>query len=364
MKKTTLYGLFVVFALGFYSCETDIDVNADFEDIPVVVATIDPAESTHYIKITKAFLQDGVNAIDLAADADNFNYGADELDVVVEEYTSSNVLVNDYTLTRTENEIIKDPGIFDNSTNVLYKFDESAINQSNTYRLKIFNKTLSKEISAETEIVKDIVIVNPNNQSKTSFFSGTPSTGNYTDQTFEVRSGADVGRIAATLIFNYTEHYTAASGLSPVQKSIRMSLGEKKTTSNVGDETFMFDMSGEIFFGNVTSNTSSPSSISFFSHRELDRLSVEFTVAGTELNTFMEVSEPSNNVNQEKPAYTNIVNGLGIFSSRTKTLVTSTAGSGTSQDINLTSDTMRKLNSLGLGFCFGITTTTSLFGCP
>ena len=45
---------------------------------------------------------------------------------------------------------------------------------------------------------------------------------------------------------------------------------------------------------------------------------VEFilSVAGEDLNTYMEVNEPSSSIVQDKPEYTNIENGIGVFSSR------------------------------------------------
>jgi hypothetical protein len=39
-------------------------------------------------------------------------------------------------------------------------------------------------------------------------------------------------------------------------------------------------------------------------------------VAATELSTFLEVHEPSSSLVQEKPEYSNIENGIGIFSAR------------------------------------------------
>ena len=72
MKK-----LLSIAALGsilmFSSCETDIDVNADYQDITVVYGLVNPNDTNHYIKINKAFLGEG-SALDLAADANNFNY--------------------------------------------------------------------------------------------------------------------------------------------------------------------------------------------------------------------------------------------------------------------------------------------------
>jgi hypothetical protein len=46
------------------------------------------------------------------------------------------------------------------------------------------------------------------------------------------------------------------------------------------------------------------------------------SVAAADLNTYMEVNEPSNSIIQERPEYTNIDNGTGIFSSRYRNIRT------------------------------------------
>jgi hypothetical protein len=45
---------------------------------------------------------------------------------------------------------------------------------------------------------------------------------------------------------------------------------------------------------------------------------LEFIVNATtnEMNTYISVNQPSNTITQERPQYTNITNGIGIFSSR------------------------------------------------
>ena len=48
-----------------------------------------------------------------------------------------------------------------------------------------------------------------------------------------------------------------------------------------------------------------------------DSVEYIFTVASEELSNYIEVTNPSNTIVQEKPIYTNISNGIGIFSSRT-----------------------------------------------
>ena len=198
-----LYSFLFLMIIGFSSCETDIDINAEYADIPVVYGAINPSDSVHYIKINKAFLG-STSALDLAADANNFNYPAGELIVTIDEHGQNGSFVKSSTLTRTVNEVPKDPGIFDNNTTVLYKFVETSINRDGMYKLKIVNTVLDKEITAETEIVNNYVMSNPVSKGqKFSFWIGNLSTGTPNDRVIGVTTGKDIGRMAAKFIFNY-----------------------------------------------------------------------------------------------------------------------------------------------------------------
>lgn len=349
--------LLVVFGLAsvisFSSCETDIDVNADYEDITLVYGAINPQDTTHYIKINKAFLGE-TNALDLAANADNFTYAQDEISVAVEEYNSDNNLVKTHSVTRTVNEIPKEAGIFDNSTNVLYKFTENNVDRNNTFRLRIFNSSLNKEITAETKIVQPITVSTPKG-SKFQFWNGSVATGNPITKLVGASTGANIGRVEAKIIFNYIEHPLSSTGKPSVAKSLEMSLGESFATTSQGGELFEWELTGETFFDNIQSAIDPITTADSLSHRELDNISMQFLVAGTELHTYMVVTEPSTSVNQDKPKYTNVENGIGIFSAREYVLWESTIDPQTQNQINIQNSTISYLQSMNRGFCFGTT---------
>ena len=352
MNKITFSTLLLA-TIILFSCETKVDINADYKDITVVYGAIDPNpnDTTHYIKVNRAFLQDGVSATELAGNSDNFNYPADEISVTVQEISSvSGNVVNTYNLTRTIKEVPKNPGIFANDVNVLFKFT-ATINRNNLYKLKIYNNKLDKEITSETKIVGTNTVTVPTLNQKIAFWNGDVVSGDYLSRSISFTTGKNIGRVEARLVFNYTDYFTPASGLDSIPRRIVMPLGEKKTiNSSTGNEVLEWTMEGATFFSNVTANT--PTTLDFLSHREIGNVSMEFIVTGTELNIFMEVNEPSNNVNQEKPAYTNINNGLGVFSSRETYNWISTVDPQTG-NINLTAPTILKLKSLGLSYCFG-----------
>jgi len=353
MKKINFY-LFITLLLAFFSCSTDIEVNAPYEDITVVYGMIDPADSIHYIKVNKAFIG-ASSAIDLAADADNFNYANGVLEVTVEEYNEESLLKT-HVLTRVEDEVIKNQGIFDNTGNVLYKFIDPAINEANTYKLKVVNKELNKVVRSETDIVNNYK--SGGNIRGFSFYAND----SYFTQQITLVVGSNVGRVEAVLNFHYTEYYTTASGLLPVEKTVVMPIGEKEATSSTVTELLEWEMKGESFYQKIETAVPLPSEVPFFSHRHVNDITIDYKIAGTELSTFMKVSAPSNSVNQEKPNYTNIDNGIGIFSSRT-TMVDTPSDVSPSHAVNITPGSIEQLTTLGRGFCFGAASPTSTFGC-
>jgi len=344
MNKLSI-GVVLLIVIGFFSCNTDVDVNADPSDITVVYGMLDPLDTVHYIKINKAFLGEG-NALDLANDASHFNYADGELSVTVD----GNGKV--HTLTRVTNEIPKDAGVFDNTTNVLYKFTEPLINRDSVYTLKIENTQIDKEITAKTNIVDSIKISVPQTF---EFWNGT---NKYLNEDCFVSLGDNIGRVQVWFVFNYIEHYTNGKDSLPVK--LRINLGEQKTTSSANN-MLTFTIKGNSIFENIIANVSDPINIPHFSHRELDLASIESSFGGTELSTYMEANAPSTTVNQDKPNYTNITNGIGIFSSRSKHEFKSAFNPAAR--MNYYTFTIAKLSELGLGFCWA-TGSTATAPCP
>lgn len=349
MNKLSIYALLLL-TISFVSCETDIEVNAEPTDITVVYGLIDPLDTVHYVKINKAFLGEG-NANDLAADASNYDYDENELNVIVRGDNKS------YSLTRVTDEFVKEDGVFDSKTNVLYKFTEPNINKNEIYHIEIDNVKLNKQITAKTDIVGYIGVDSPKESNNFIFWSGTASTGNDVQQTVSVTAGESIGRVQAFLIFNYIEYYTTASGIAPVEKKVYMNLGEK-TTAGASAGKLNFLVKGNSFFSNLSANVPDPSTIANFSHREMAGLSIELSVAGNDLSTYMEAKAPSTTVNQNKPSFTNITNGIGIFSSRSKLYWVSLKDAD--DGLNMDTDTKRYLGTLGLGFCLGYHSTATV----
>ena len=368
MTKKLLY-LFFLGSIFLTSCETEVDTIAEYKDITVVYGLLNPNETDHYIRITKAFSGEG-NANDMANDANNFYYADGEISVTIDEYDASE-FKRSFPLTRVDVSsnippIPKDDGVFDNSVNILYKFVEPNLKQDYTYKLKIVNNKLGKEITSETKIANDPSLSNEAqfavNRIKLANSDGTSLT-----HSFSIKPGLNSGRIRVNFIFNYNEHYTDTN-IIPKPMKVKISLGEQKTTSNDGGEVLVYTLEGNNFFSALQNNI--PATVPNLKSRSISNATLEIIAAGIDLSTYIAVNEPSVSVNQTKPEFTNLTNALGVFSSRNITTVYSSTflgqplsvenqyGFNNDGQVNYDNDTKKKILTMGLEFCDPLNVST------
>jgi hypothetical protein len=351
MKNNLIYFSAFIGLFSLYSCETEIEPNAEYKDVAVVYGLLNPNDTNHYIKITKAFSGKG-NANDLAANASNFNYADGELEVKIDEYNASDVFVKSFVLARTVNEIPKDNGIFSNTTNVLYKFTEANLKSDFIYKLNIRNKALDKDITSETKIANNPIM--PNVQDiNTGRIKLANTNGTSLTHIFAIKPSLNSGRVKVNFIFSYGEHYTDTA-IAPVTKQVKISLGEQKTTSNEGGDVLFYSLEGANFFSAL--RAAIPASVPNLKSRRINNGILEVIVAGTDLSTYIAVNEPSNSVNQNKPEFSNLTNALGVFSSRNTKLFKpqspqSVYGFDLDGRVNYDDNTLKVLLAMGLEFC-------------
>ena len=78
-------------ALFLVSCSTDVDIYADYKDIPVVYGLIESTADTNYVKITKSYCgsnDNPINALEVAPIYDSSNYPG-KLNAYIVELKSS-----------------------------------------------------------------------------------------------------------------------------------------------------------------------------------------------------------------------------------------------------------------------------------
>jgi hypothetical protein len=307
----------------FYSCDSTLNVNAPWKDITVVYGLLNQNDSIHYLKITKAFLGEG-NALIFSKIPDSSNYPG-RLDVRIEEWKMSydnngNVYDSQFikaipfdTATITNKE--KGDSIFYYPDQLIYKSGiTSKLNPDNTYKLYIKDNLTGKEITAETVLIQKLTeITKPlPAPARASFNPGTKNQIIWVT----VKGGKRYQFVARF-------HYLEVSKTDTSDKKSKfvdwVIFNDYKTNNTKGGEDVTQVYSSDAFYtviGNGIHKNIKDENLSDNYTRAAYKMEYIFTIAADDMNTYMEVTEPSSTIVQEKPPFTNIVNGIGLFSAR------------------------------------------------
>jgi hypothetical protein len=303
MKKLTLLIIVFIGLIMFNSCDNDVDINADYKDIVVVYGLLDPHENGTYLKINKAFLGPD-NALTMAKIPDSSQF-LQKLSVIITEENTSNVYTFD-TITISN----KEDGVFYNPYQQLY-YHPFIPAPDTKYTLKIMYN--NAEITSETYSIEDF---NTGDITKPGFAKAITFIYDQVSPVIWFRQDR-APRYDVTIRFSWKEIWEGQA--DTVYRSIDWFKDIQKATTGEEVETFY---SANTFYNAL--ETYVPYDDAATEAKVLERYFglVEFIIeaGGTELNTYMEVNEPSSSIVQERPQYTNVENGIGLFSARARAI--------------------------------------------
>lgn len=303
MKK--LIRLFLLFITPFLlvSCETDFDVIAEYKEVAIVYGLLDQTDSVHYLRINKAFLGKG-NSITYAQIADSSSFGADITVKLIESGSNQEILFDTVTLYN------KQPGEF-YSPGQLFYTSTAVLDESKTYELKVESKKTSYSVDSKTSLVHDFFVTKPAGGTKTINFKRALTQ----QMKFSWQNAENGKRYLFRLFYNYKE--LNSSGDTTYRK-IEWIFPERisDNTDGTGESEVVY--LNEDFFKLCESKI--PYADAATEDAVIKRFSstcnIEVIAIGDEFNTYLEANGPTTGVLMEKPNYSNITNGLGLFSSR------------------------------------------------
>lgn len=334
--------LLISFVIIFSSCSTKVELNAPWKENMVIYGLLDQSKPIQYINITKAFLGEG-DALEMAKIGDSIYYNPTELTVTLEEMkggvaVSSEILkpVSFYT---------KESGLFNSDSAALYKAIKK-LNPNNDYRLTVVNNKTGFIASANTPLVKSevlgrLITFNLYENVIDSSFSLVRENGLYITNKIIDWIAYENGKVYQPVIrFNYIESDNA--NFSGAQsKYVDWFMPQVRlTTSQSTGSRLESNFGGEEFYSYLKVKIPNDGKI-----RRAGKLQFILNVGGEELDLYYQINKPSTGINQEKPSYTNVTNGYGIFSCRYQS---------TPQRLNLSNSSLDKLINgeltSGLGF--------------
>jgi hypothetical protein len=285
---------------GLASCTNDLVVIAPYRDIPVVYCVLNPNDSVHYLRLEKSFIGEA-NAFDMAQETDSIYYpGA----TVFLERWAGNEMKERVEFERAP-LAPRDPGIFTENPNYLYR-SAAPVKASSEYRLNISIPSTGAQVTAGTYTISGFKVIRPEAYKKNLPFS---SYDNYLSVEW---LSAPYTRIY-NLVIRF--HYLEVKLADTVNLTADWQIGHFVSESGVGGEVMDADILQRNFYKWLGNKLKEPPATI---HRLADKKAIDFifTVGGEELYTYMEIYKEDIGILKEKPVFTNIVNGIGIFSSR------------------------------------------------
>ena len=329
------------FIVVFNSCSTDVDIYADYKDIPVIYAMLNYKSDTNYVKITRAFCgtnDNPINASEVALIYDSSNYD-EKLDVRLVEYESRSG--NHYE--PTHRELIldtltihnKDEGVFYSPDQTVYYTVEplriGTNQQKYKYRL-VAVKPDGDTVTALTTMVggEDFAIVSG---SANFQIAETDAMGSLL---FRADGVALLYEVA--MQFNYREQHI---GQAMKYRNVSRSFGTKplseftkvENTENTYYETYslnwLFNALANAIGNDTVVNPNHPNVV-----RYIDDFVITICAAGEDLYYYYLANEAlESSPSGPFSAYSNIDGGFGLFSSRTAIKKTIRLSSWTKRDL-------------------------------
>jgi len=332
MKSFRLPFFLVGIALIAFSCSTEVELNAPYKSTTVIFGLLDPQADTQWVKVNKTFLGDG-NNFDYALVRDSSEYDFSEFKrLVIEERVNGNV-VNEFPLLEKEITNKDINGIFYAPTQTVYYYvtPTDGMNPDADYRL-ICDFHNRQDVSATTNLVKSEAVSFQIPQQGSSLTlaqtTGTGVTVNYNDNVTMKWTPVENAEIYdISLRFNYLEKRYSdlqhTNLISETEQFVDWNIGQftsENLPSQGGYLTLQFN--AEPFFSYIGSVVPTDPfvirEIGYFDGTKTRCFEINMALANDQLRTYFEVNSPVTGVIQERPTYTNVNNGLGLFGSRSR----------------------------------------------
>lgn len=301
-----LLAICFVFMIG--SCDTDFDLNNDWEEIAVVYSLLDQSSERQYVRVGKAFLGES-NAFDMAAESDSINF--ENATVVLNSYSEGNLVENieltKVDATTTDLHPDKEEGIFANVPYILYHTDEE-LNENYTYEV-VVTTDQGEEVKAQTELVSDFVLLDPQ--------EGTDINLLTDNRPIKWKKAGNAGIYGLDINFTYREEANNDPSDFEIKTVVYPLFANFKDEEDFG-EVLEFDFFPDDMLTYIAGTIGEEGSENF--KRLFQSLTYTYYAGNGDLTNYFDVATSNRtgvgSSGQAKPIYTNIEGGVGLVAAR------------------------------------------------
>ena len=310
MKRVYLL-LCLPFLALLFSCSTDVDLYADYNEKPIIYGLLDARADTNFIKITRAFYVEG-NANQVALNPDSSNYPG-KLDVRLVEYCNGDSIREIILDTVTIHD--KAQGVFYAPSQKLYYTTEplSKNGSTNKYSYKLKVALPDRLLTAKAELVGNdgfgmqSLAVNFSKE----YFNTIP-------REFLFRPAINANFYEVNMTFTFMEQRTPDDDSVP--RTMRWYVGryyDYDLSHNMEFNSYVFFYRPEDFYAKLKEFLGADTAIVGLKRFIGDYpVEVIITAGGDELGQYIHNNDPSLGFSPGENEFSLIDGGYGVFSSR------------------------------------------------
>ena len=327
MKRRLLL-LCIPFAVMFYACSTDIDLYADYKEIPIIYGILDAKADTNYVKITRLMSVEG-DAYLTATNPDS-SYSPGKLDVRIVEYCNGDSIREIILDTITIHN--KEQGVFYAPDQKLYytteKLNLNAPKKHYSYCLKV--------------VLPDRLLTSKADMVGNSGFSAQSLAVNFSKAYFGMASRKFLFRPATNAtIYQVKMSFTFLEQRTPDDDSVpRTMYWDVGSFSNdfffysTDGDAYVFPYRPEAFYDKLKEFIGGDTAVAGLKRYIGDYpVEVSITAGGEHLRQYIYNNDVSGGFITGDPEFALIDGGFGVFSSRTTTRKSVRLGGETVPDL-------------------------------
>lgn len=297
--------MFLILGLFLSSCDNTLNVNAPYKDIPVVNAILNPSDTAQYIKLERVFQSVDQSALEVAQVIDSLYYPNAAIALI-------NMNTNErFNLEKVDGNLEGYPrenGAFINDPNYLYKIRTAELNLlgGEQYMLEINRSENLDLVTSMINVVEEPIIIAPQNSGNLHFSS-------FNKFSIKVKD-SDYGEIM-DIVFDI--HVTEVDHSNPSLPAVKKKLSWEVVSGWTKND---YKGDGEAFYSFLAGQLEEKEAIS----RTINSIDLRVIVGGKALREFIKLGSAnlfSITSSEGIPNYSNLSDGIGIFSSRYQYLI-------------------------------------------
>lgn len=304
-KFVSLFLYISFFTLVFSSCKTDVNIFSEGEETTIVYGYLDVDADTNYVKITKSFVG---NALENAPIYSSSNYDYKLMVTLTGKFADMPNVVSNAILDTTSVFKPYDPdGIFYSGRDQVLYYTTRKLLENENYQL-VIERNDGEIIKSNVRTISGSTLRKP--QYQISFESDFTNQIRWKPENYELAAYYEV-----VGYFHYRQLNNIGEDTSSYTMKWVMGSGTGEQLWSSGDMLLSVNYTPSNFYKNLASDYNITSNSPDFVQRFADNFEIVITSTGEELYNYILIQNSGSAI-QDTPEYTNIENGMGIFSSR------------------------------------------------